>query len=265
MSDSIATAARRNPIARRALLRRELALRGAVSVAELSHILGASSATIRRDLDLLAQEGAAVRGYGGASVPSSRPAEEAFAIRERKDVTEKQAVARATLALVGNGETLFLNDGSTVAAFARELAASDLELFVVVSAVNVAHILIENPRISVCLLGGLMRRSSLATGGPIAETMLEQFNADRAILSADAFSAEAGMSYTNADDASIARRMAARARHCVAMVTGRKFGWNARMSGIPAADIDVLVTDALPAGSARDLDAAGVSVIEAKA
>jgi DeoR/GlpR family transcriptional regulator of sugar metabolism len=264
MTGIIADATRRNPIARRARLRRELALRGAVSVADLSDILGASSATIRRDLDVLAREGVAVRGYGGAAVPSSRPAEEAFAIRERKDVAEKQAVVRATLPLVKNGETIFLNDGSTVAALARELAASELELFVVVSAVNVAHILIENPRITVCLLGGLMRRTSLATGGPIAETMLEQFNADRAILSSDAFSVEEGMSYTNADDASIARKMVARARHCVAMVTGRKFGWNARMAGIPAADIDVLVTDALPAGQGADLKAAGVSVIEAR-
>ncbi len=264
MTGSITPATRRNPIARRALLRRELALRGAVSVADLSDILGASSATIRRDLDVLAREGIAVRGYGGATAPSSRPAEEAFAIRERKDVEEKQAVARATLPLVRNGETVFLNDGSTVAAFARELAASGLELFVVVSAVNVAHILIENPRITVCLLGGLMRRTSLATGGPIAETMLEQFSADRAILSADAFSVEEGMSYTNADDASIARKMVARARHCVAMVTGRKFGWNARMSGIPVADIDVLVTDSLPAGQGADLKAAGVSVVEAR-
>ncbi len=257
-------AARRNPIARRALLRRELAVRGAVSVAELGDILGASSATIRRDLDMLAREGVAVRGYGGASAPSSRPAEEAFAIRERKDVAEKQAVARAALPLVKNGETIFLNDGSTVAAFARELAASELELFVVVSAVNVAHILIENPRITVCLLGGLMRRSSLATGGPIAEAMLEQFNADRAILSADAFSVEEGLSYTNADDATIARRMAARARQCVAMATGRKFGWNARMSGVPASEIDVLVTEALPDGQEAALKDAGVSLIEAR-
>ena len=56
MTENMPTAARRNPIARRALLRRELAVRGAVSVAELGDILGASSATIRRDLDMLARE-----------------------------------------------------------------------------------------------------------------------------------------------------------------------------------------------------------------
>lgn len=255
----------RNPNARRALLRRELSVRGAVSVAELSDILGASNATIRRDLDMLAREGVAVRGYGGATAPASRPAEEAFAIREGKDVAAKQAVARATVRLIGNGETLFLNDGSTVTAFARELAASQLELFVVVSAVNVAHILVGNPRITVCLLGGLMRSTSLATGGPFAETMLEQFNADRAVLSADAFTVEEGLSYTNADDANIARKMAARARGCIAMVTGGKFGWNARVAGIATGKIGTLVTDRLPDGQAAGLKSAGVKIVEAGA
>ncbi|MBI3503605.1 MAG: DeoR/GlpR transcriptional regulator [Proteobacteria bacterium] len=257
------TAARRNPIARRAVLRRELAARGTVSVAELSDVLGASSATIRRDLDALAREGTLVRAYGGAAARTSRPAEEAFAIREQRFVAEKRAVGRAAVGLIKSGDTVFLNDGSTLLVFARELAATDLELFVVVPAVNVAHILVENPRITVCLLGGFVRRTSLATGGPFAETMLEQFNADIAVLSSDGFTVEEGMSYTNADDAQLARKMAARAKQCVALLTGQKLGWNSRMSGVPTAEIDVLITEALDGELAAGLALAGVSTLEA--
>ncbi len=255
--------ARRNPIARRAVLRRELAARGTVSVAELSDVLGASSATIRRDLDALAREGAVVRAYGGAAARTSRPAEEAFAIREMKYVAEKRAVARAAMELIKSGDTVFMNDGSTLLTLARELAATDIELFVVVPAVNVAHVLIENPKITVCLLGGFVRRTSLATGGPFAETMLEQFNADIALLSSDAFSVEEGMSYTNADDAQLARKMAARAKQCAALLTSHKLGWNSRMSGVPTAEIDILVTDAIAGDLAEGLEQAGVSTIEA--
>src|SRR5688572_29317137 len=69
----------RNPIARRRALRRELTVRGSVSVAELSQVLGASAATVRRDLEALSREGVLERSYGGAAVRSTRPAEEALA------------------------------------------------------------------------------------------------------------------------------------------------------------------------------------------
>ena len=256
---------RRNPIARRRILRRELAVRGAVSVAELSTILGASAATVRRDLDALAREGVVERGYGGAAPRASRPAEEALAIRERKDVDEKRGIARAAAGLIKPGETVFLNDGSTVMALARELAVAELELFVVTCAVNVAHLLAENPRLNVCLLGGFVRRSSLATSGPFAEGMLEQFNADVAVLSSDAFSVADGMSFANADDALLSRKMAVRARRCIAMVTSAKLSSTARLTGVPLGEIDVLVTDAATPALQHELGAAGIAVVVAPA
>jgi DeoR/GlpR family transcriptional regulator of sugar metabolism len=262
---TISSATRRNPIARRRVLRRELAVRGAVSVAELSDMLGASAATIRRDLDALAREGVVERGHGGAASRALRPAEEALAVRERKDVDEKRAIARCVAALIKPGETVFLNDGSTVMALARELATMDLELFIVTSAVNVAQLLAENPRLTVCLLGGFVRRSSLATTGPFAQSMLEQFNADVAVLSSDGFSVSDGMSFSNADDALVSRKMAMRAKRCIAMVTSPKFTWTDRLTGVPIGEIDVLVTDALTDALQADLAEAEIDAIEAPA
>ena len=71
------------------------------------------------------------------------------------------------------------------------------------------------------------------------------------------------MSYTNADDAQLARKMAARAKQCAALLTSHKLGWNSRMSGVPTAEIDILVTDAIAADVAASLELAGVSTIEA--
>lgn len=256
-------AMRRNPIARRRILRQELAVRGVVSVAELSEILSASSNTIRRDLDALAREGVVERGHGGAASRTLRPAEEALAIRERKNVDEKRLIARTVARMVKPGEMLFLNDGSTTMALARELANAEFDLFVVTPAVNVANQLVENPRLTVCLLGGFVRRSSLATSGPFAETMLEQFHADVAALSCDAFSVAEGMSFANPEDASLSRKMAARARRCIAMVTSAKFEQTARLTGFAASEIDTLVTDALPPARRAALEAAGIGLVEA--
>ncbi|MCC6470159.1 MAG: DeoR/GlpR transcriptional regulator [Alphaproteobacteria bacterium] len=257
-----ATTARRNPIARRHVLKRELAARGAVSVAELSEVLGASPVTIRRDLEALAREGVLDRSYGGAAMRAVRPAEEALTVREQKHVDEKRRVAEAALGLIEPGNTLFLNDGSTVTALARALAMAEYELFIVTSAVNVAHILVENPRITVCLLGGFVRRTSLATGGMFAESMIRQFNADLALLSCDAFDAKGGLSFAHPDDAAVARCMAAQSRRCAALAIGPKLGWSARLNAVPPGEIDHLVTDAAPPDFAAGLAGTRIEIIQ---
>lgn len=256
-----AAATRRNPIARRHVLKRELAARGAVSVAELSEVLGASPVTIRRDLEALAREGVLERSYGGAAVRATRPAEEALTVRELKYVDEKRQVAQAALRLIEPGNTLFLNDGSTVTQLARALAVAEMELFIVTSAVNVAHILVENPRLTVCLLGGFVRRTSLATGGMFADSMIRQFNADLALLSCDAFDAKGGMSFAHPDDAAVARSMAEQSRRCAALAIRPKLDWSARLNAVPLGGIDYLVTDSAPQEFAASLDGARIEIV----
>jgi len=255
---------KRNPLARRRALSREIAMRGAVSVADLCELLGASPATIRRDLAALAQDGVVNRSYGGAAVRSVRPAEEALAVREQKYLQDKQEIARAAVDLIKSGDTLFLNDGSTILALARDIALTDLELFVATPAVNIAHTLSNNPNITVCLLGGFVRRTSLATGGHFAESMVDQINADLALLSCDAFNATEGMCFMHPEDAALARKMTAKAKRTVALVHSAKFDWRARISSVPVTDIDVLVTGDMRPDLERELRQANVEIVAAR-
>jgi DeoR/GlpR family transcriptional regulator of sugar metabolism len=255
----------RSPLLRRRALERELSIRGAASVPELCKLLGASPATIRRDLAALEDEGVIKRGYGGASARSIMPAEEALTVREQKHVEAKRAIARAAMRLISPGETLFMNDGSSVLALARELAASNLEAFVATPAVNLPNVLVANPHIAICLLGGFIRATSFATSGPFAERMAEQINADAAFLSCDAFSTVDGLCFMNPDDASLAHKMTTRAKCRVALVHAAKFSWRARIAAVPLTDLDVLVTEAITPEAAVVLKEAGVEVIIAPA
>ena len=239
-------------------------MHGAVSVTELSELLEASPATIRRDLAALEQEGLVRRGYGGASVRSMRPAEEALAVREQKHLEAKQAIARAAIGLINSGDTLFLNDGSTILTLARDIALTDLELFVATPAVNIAHILANNPNVTVCLLGGFVRRTSLATGGHFAEAMVDQINADLALLSCDAFSAADGMCFMHSEDAALARKMTMKAKRTIGLAHSAKFDWRARISSVPLIDIDVLVTEEMRPDLAAELRQANVDVVKAE-
>lgn len=240
-------------------------MQGVVSVEELCRLLDSSPATVRRDLDVLEREGVLKRTYGGAALPRDRPAEQAFAVREQQDVPAKLAIAAAAMRLVEPGMTLFLNDGTTVMGVAREIVASKIEVFVATPAFNVAAKLAESPAVTVCLLGGFVRQSSLATSGPFAEAMIEQINADLALLSPDGFSPAKGLTFAHAPDAALARRMVAQAQRTAALVPSAKFDRIGRVAGAAAGEIDVLISEAIDDDLAEKLRRLGVEVIDAGA
>jgi DeoR/GlpR family transcriptional regulator of sugar metabolism len=210
-------------------------------VEELCRLVNASPATIRRDLLALESNEELERSHGGAVVPLLREAEQNFAQREALDAEEKRAIAEALVPLLVSGSTLFLNDGSTVMAIAKAIVASGIDLFIATPAVNVSATLAESPAVTACLLGGFVRQTSLATSGPFAEAMAGQINADIAVLSPDGLHPEQGMTFINAQDAALARRMAEQSRHVVAVATRSKMMSVARVGGIPISRIDQMV------------------------
>lgn len=253
----------RNPAARHHAIQRELATRGVVSVDELSRSLGASPATIRRDLAALEDGGRLQRTHGGAAVLLERPAETAFAVREAEASEAKRAIAAAALRLLPAGGTVFLNDGSTVMALAREIVAAGIELFVATPAINVAAKLAESRNVTACLLGGFVGEASLATSGHFAESMADQINADLALISPDGFSLRHGLSFSHARDAALAQRMIARSARCVALVTAAKLHRVGRIVGTAASDVAVIVTDSTDAAVTGALAEHGIEVVAA--
>ena len=236
------TKIQRNPAQRQGEIKRLLLARGALSVEELCALVSASPATIRRDLTLLQEPLGIERTHGGATVQALRPAEQHFAAREAQDVAEKRAIAEAALALIEPGSTIFMNDGSSIMAIAKAIVASGIELFVATPAVNVAAALSENPKATVCLLGGFVRQTSLATSGPFAEAMVAQINADLALISPDGLSAESGLTFTHASDAALAKCMSDKAQRTVAIAVGAKLRRTERIGALPLSAVSEIIT-----------------------
>ena len=252
----------RNPLARRRSIQRALTAHGVMSVEELCRMAQASPATVRRDLAALERDGILERSFGGAALKVERPAEQAFAEREEQDVASKRRIAEAVVERLTPGATVFMNDGSTVMAIAREIVASGLELFVATPAVNVAAKLSESASVMACLLGGFVRQRSLATAGPFAESMIEQINADFAIISPDGLAPKHGLTFSHAEDAAIARKMGEHARHIIAVATSAKFRRLGRIRAMPMGAVGTLISDRVTGVLAGRLHQTGVEVIE---
>ncbi len=233
----------RNPAARRQAIQRQLLLDGSVTVEALARTLGASVATIRRDLTMIEQDGGIRRVHGGAVIRAPRGADQAFALREQLDAPAKAAIARAALELIEPDQTVLMNDGSTVLALAKEIVAARIPLTVATPGLNIAGCLSECPTVTPYLLGGEVRHQSLGTSGGFAEAMLQAINADTAFIAADGFSAREGLTYAYEADANLARLMSRQASSTVALVTDRKLGHRDRMTALPAHEVEILVTD----------------------
>lgn len=110
---------------------------GAVDVAAIAEELQVSTASIRRDLEVLEQQHLLVRTHGGA-VAQSVTYELPLRYRSSRHLQEKRAIAAAAAARVPEGRcTIGLTGGTTTTQVARQLLDHP-DLTVVTNALNIA-------------------------------------------------------------------------------------------------------------------------------
>jgi DeoR family transcriptional regulator, aga operon transcriptional repressor len=154
--------------------------------------LGVSEMTVRRDLATLARDGKVKRVHGGARIV--RRAEPPSQARSAVNALEKRAIAEAAADRILDGETIFLDAGSTTYELALVIKNRGFKnLRVVTNAVSVAAALIGED-ITVVQLGGELYRNTGAVTGQSALRFLESSHFDRCFLAASAASLEFGIS-----------------------------------------------------------------------
>ena len=94
---------------------------GSVDVAELAAELGVAKETVRRDLRVLEDHGLVRRTHGGAYPVESAGFETTLAFRTTMHVPEKRRIAAAAAELLGDAETVFVDEGFTPQLIAEAL------------------------------------------------------------------------------------------------------------------------------------------------
>ena len=167
--------------ARQTQIRKLVEANGHVTVSELNLLLDVSEATIRRDLEALAQSGWVRRTHGGAISVERASEEPPIFHRQSEYHIEKQRIGQQAATLVGEGETIFLGSGTTVHEVARNI--SDVPgLTVITNALNVINEVVECDNVELIVIGGMFRQSELSMVGHIAEQAIREFRADKVIM-----------------------------------------------------------------------------------
>lgn len=232
---------------------------GQLSVAELAALTGASEMTIRRDLEVLAEQGVLERYRGGARSLVLRGDEPPFALRVAEEVAAKRRIATAVAGLLADGESVVLDSGTTCLELATLLR--DRRLTVMPLSLHAANALAGSPTVRLLLPGGEPRPGELALTGPLTEASLAALRFDTAVIGCCGLTAADGVTGYDLADAAVKRAAIASAHRVIAVADASKFTRTALAVVTPVTSLDVVVTDAAaPADQVEALTAAGVTV-----
>jgi DeoR family fructose operon transcriptional repressor len=197
---------------------------GFSSIQALADAVGASLATIRRDLTVLERQGAIDRVHGGARIVEGSSVEMAFQERAKRNLAAKRAIAAAAYALLVPHATVFLDAGTTVLQLARLIRVNPLPLKIFTNGLAVAQEFLNIPHLEVALLGGQLRSENASTVGPQAEAMLDTLWFEQLFLGVSAIAPDGAVYSVDAAEANLNRCMLARASHRFLLADSSKFG-----------------------------------------
>ncbi len=209
-----------------------------LTVNEISSRLNVSRVTIRSDFNSLEEKGLIVRIRGGA-FPAFHPE---ILESQKTMVHEKIRIAKAAAALISDGDTVMINDGTTSSLIPKFLLGKR-DIRIVTNSTLIFTYARINPSLHLTLVGGEFRPSSEAIVGPIALKDLENYHVKYAFLGTGGFSRETGLTSQLVDGAEIFRKMCMQAEKVVVVADSSKYGKNGFVKIFPLDRMDILITD----------------------
>ena len=241
---------------------------GFITYRDLESLLGASPATIRRDLTRLEGAGRLVRVHGGAKIAegagqpplalSGTPFEQAIT----RFLPEKRAIGRAAAALCEAGEGVMIDGGTTTLQMCPHLAGLDLQ--VLTNSLHIVDALMPQGGTRILVPSGAVFREQNIILAPSGEDSMPQFHAPKLFMGAAAVGQQGVMQH---DVILVAaeRRLIDRADQVILLVDSSKFALSSGAIVCSMDEIDILITDAgIGREAVQHIEAAGVKLIIAR-
>ncbi|MBC9175820.1 DeoR/GlpR family DNA-binding transcription regulator [Pseudoroseomonas ludipueritiae] len=206
--------------------------------------LGVSSMTLRRDL---AKPGQPFTLLGGHVVPVGGPSGASpYALEREQDshTAAKRQAARHAAALVEDGDTIFIDCGTTMPHFVEALPAG-LSLTVLCYALNIVTLLSRRARTQLVLLGGLYHPASATFASDEALASLRRVRINKAFVSAGGVHATRGVTCTNFNEVPVKQVALASAAQSFLVVDSSKLGKLKPAYFAPVTAFERIVTSAL--------------------
>ena len=254
------------PVERQRAILRALRGGGSASINDLADALDVSHMTIRRDIRALEAAGRVTSVSGGVTLPARLAADASHLEKAGLHPAEKTAIARRAAEMVGEGDLVYLDAGTTTLAIASELSDRP-DLTFVTNDLAIATFLSERSPSELYVAAGRVDRANLSTEGEMVAAVIAEFNIDVAFMSTSSFDLR-GISVPSGAKKVVKQAIVAASTATALVTDSTKYGKVAALRAVPLHDLDAIVTDAgLPESvrqSLGDLDVA-LHLVEAEA
>ncbi|NHM32469.1 DeoR/GlpR transcriptional regulator [Bacillus sp. C11] len=213
-----------------------------VLIAELSERFNVSEMTLRRDLDILSQKGVIKRIRGGAIKINQGSYEMPFEMRYEKEFEEKNSISKKAASMIRDGETVFIDTGTTALAVAEELKERN-NLTILTSSLRVAWVLADRPNINLIVLGGMVRKGERSMVGELVEDVFDHFYPDTFIMGVGGVDAESGFTDFNIEDVKVKRKAMKSSQRTIVVADESKLEKKAFVKIASINEIDTLITN----------------------
>lgn len=228
---------------RRQAIMAELARSGAVRVADLTTRFDVSDMTVRRDLELLEEQGRLRKVHGGAVAAGSSAEEPGFEAKRLIAREAKLAIARRAAEWVEPRSAIGISAGTTTWLLAEELRERPGPLSVVTNSTSVADTLAAGAHGNSVILTGGLRTPSAALVGTIADRAIEALHVDLLFLGVHGMDPGAGLTTPNLAEAHTNAAFIAHAKRLVVLADSTKWATVGLATIAPLSAVDVLITD----------------------
>ncbi|TCS77147.1 DeoR/GlpR family DNA-binding transcription regulator [Pectinatus cerevisiiphilus] len=196
--------------------------RHSITVTELSKILKASEATVRRDINVLHTKGVLIKIYGGAMSPESYlTTEEKVQIRETVNIKQKMIIAAQAVKLIKASDVVYIDAGTTTSLLIEQLQEKNAT-YVTNDASHAVKLM--DLGFETIIIGGNMKSVTYAAVGALAVANVQRYNFTIGFFGTNGISLTAGFTTPTTEEAMIKE---AAIRHCkkaYVLADSSKFG-----------------------------------------
>jgi DeoR family transcriptional regulator, fructose operon transcriptional repressor len=205
---------------RQQLILQKVKEKSVVKIQELVELTGTSESTIRRDLTQLEQEKYLKRVHGGAAKLQGKLQEPSMIEKSSKNLQEKQRIAKLASSLVEEGDSIYLDAGSTTFEMISHL--SNKNIVVVTNGFMHVNSLLEKG-IPTYMIGGYAKPKTKALIGRGALESLEQYHFDKCFLGVNGIHPEFGYTTPDQEEALIKQKAMRMSRESFVLADSSKF------------------------------------------
>ena len=229
------------------------------SLSELAAEIATSEDTIRRDLRQLASDGRIQRVHGGAVLVA--PAAADYSTRTTVATSAKLAVARAAVALIQPGQTVFLDGGTTTAAMCRSIPSS-IDITVVTHTCRRSHSNLSTvPRYGSFSSAAPCTGTHSSRAGALAAEYINTLHIDTFFMGVTGVHPVHGLTTGDAEEAAIKRSISRRAADTYVLASSEKVGAASPHHVIDFAHVTAAITDERNTRTLNALRKAGLVIM----